>query len=62
MFANGYVSLFIIPYGGKAGSGLNPLRDFVKANIWRWEHGRPDEVCTFNVFNFVCCPEFNFHV
>ena len=26
LFANGYVSLFIIPYGGKAGSGLNPLR------------------------------------
>ena len=25
-FANGYGSLFIIPYGGKAGSGLNPLR------------------------------------
>ena len=62
MFANGYVSLFIIPYGGKAGSGLNPLRDFVKIDIWRWEHGRPDEVCTFNVFNFVCRPEFNFHV
>ena len=49
MFANGYVSLFIIPYGGKAGSGLNPLRDFVKIDIWRWEHGRPDEVCAFNV-------------
>ena len=37
LFANGYVSLFIIPYGGKAGSGLNPLRDFVKIDKWRWE-------------------------
>ena len=39
LFANGYVSLFIIPYGGKPGSGLNPLRDFVKIDIWRWNMG-----------------------
>ena len=32
-FANGYVSLFIIPYGGKAGSGLDHCVYFVIVSI-----------------------------
>ena len=54
-FANGYVRLFIIPYSGKAGSGLDHCVDFV----YRCAHyaasivgdGRPDAVW-FNVFDW----------
>ena len=53
-FANGYVRLFIIPYSGKAGSGLDHCVDFVHRCVYfaicRVGDGRPDAVW-FNVFN-----------